>query len=52
MTQEHLTELFKAWWQESYGMPPITHATMTHVAFGMHLLDKLQQEDADPESAG
>lgn len=43
MTQEQITEIFKAWWQDSYGRPPITHATMTHVAFGEYLLTQLEQ---------
>lgn len=29
---------FRKWWQESYGLPPGTHAVMTHVAWGEHLL--------------
>ena len=29
---------FRAWWQESYGLPPGPHAVMTHVAWGEHLL--------------
>jgi hypothetical protein len=28
---------FRKWWQESYGLPPGTHAVMTHVAWGEHL---------------
>ena len=29
---------FRKWWQESYGLPPGSHAVMTHVAWGQHLL--------------
>ena len=29
---------FRAWWQQSYGLPPGTHAVMTHVAWGEYLL--------------
>jgi len=29
---------FRKWWQDSYGLPPGTHAVMTHVAWGEHLL--------------
>ena len=29
---------FRAWWQESYGWHVGTHAVMTHVAWGEHLL--------------
>jgi hypothetical protein len=31
---------FRAWWQESYGLPPGPHAVMTHVAWGEHLLQQ------------
>ena len=31
---------FRAWWQESYGLPPGPHAVMTHVAWGEYLLQQ------------
>ena len=33
-----MEDQFRAWWQESYGLPPGPHAVMTHVAWGEHLL--------------
>ena len=33
-----LEDVFKAWWEESYGRPPGTHAVMTHVGFAAHIL--------------
>ena len=31
---------FRKWGQESYGLPPGTHAVMTHVAWGEHVLSQ------------
>ena len=33
-----MEDQFRAWWQESYGWHVGTHAVMTHVAWGEHLL--------------
>lgn len=33
-----LEAAFRKWWQESYGLPPGSHAVMTHVAWAEHLL--------------
>ena len=33
-----LEDVFKAWWAESYGRPPGTHAVMTHAAFAEYVL--------------
>ena len=41
---------FRAWWQESYGWHVGTHAVMTHVAWGEHLLRQpLALPDGLPE---
>ena len=32
---------FRKWWQESYGLPPGSHAVMTHVAWGEYLMSQL-----------
>jgi hypothetical protein len=42
MNQESIEAAFKEWWEESYGRAPGTHAVMTHVAFGEHLLRLLE----------
>jgi hypothetical protein len=42
MDRTELEAKFREWWQSSYGMPPGTHAVMTHVGFAEWLL--LQQE--------
>lgn len=33
-----LEQVFRNWWQDSYGLPPGTHAVMTHVAWAQHVL--------------
>jgi len=33
--EERMRELFVKWWTDSYGRPPMNHATMTHVAFAI-----------------
>lgn len=38
---------FEEWWRDSYGVPPGTHAVMTHVAFAEHLLKLLELMDDD-----
>ena len=43
MTDEQLTELFRAWWQQSYPTPPGPHALMTHTAWARFLLERLGQ---------
>lgn len=42
MNRESIAAAFEDWWQESYGMPPGTHARMTHTAFGEHLLQLVE----------
>lgn len=42
MNEESLRAAFRDWWVESYGRPPGTHAEMTHVGFGLHLLQLLE----------
>jgi len=38
MDRTELEAKFREWWQSSYGMPPGTHAVMTHVAWAQHLM--------------
>ena len=39
MTSEELTELFRAWWNESFPLaPPNKQAVSTHVAFADYVL--------------
>jgi hypothetical protein len=42
MNDTSLDAAFRTWWQDSYGRPPGSHAVMTHVAFGRHLLQLLE----------
>lgn len=37
MDKAQLEQAFRAWWQESYGLPPGTHAVMTHTSWAEHL---------------
>jgi hypothetical protein len=39
---ELISAAFSAWWQDSYGRPPGTHAVMTHTAFAKHVLETLK----------
>lgn len=38
MNTTTIEQVFREWWEESYGRPPAPHALMTHVAFAEHLL--------------
>jgi hypothetical protein len=40
--EELIRNAFIAWWTDSYGRPPGTHAVMTHVAFAQHILETLK----------
>lgn len=51
MNELTLEVLFAEWWQESYGRPPGTHATMTHVAFARHLLELHELMQPAPQEA-
>lgn len=42
MNTESIKAAFQDWWRESYGMPPGTHAVMTHVAFTEYVLQLLE----------
>ena len=39
---ELIRNAFTAWWVDSYGRPPGTHAVMTHVSFAQHVLETLK----------
>jgi len=38
MNSTSIKAAFDAWWRDSYGVPPGTHAVMTHVAFAEYIL--------------
>ena len=40
--EELIRNAFTAWWTDSYGRPPGTHAVMTHVSFAQHVLSTIQ----------
>jgi hypothetical protein len=42
-SDEELDQLFRAWWKDSYGIPPTPHSLMTYPAWGRFLLDQLAQ---------
>jgi len=42
MNETSIRAAFDEWWRDSYGMPPGTHAVMTHVAFAAHLMALLE----------
>lgn len=42
MNEPAIEAAFRDWWIESYGIPPGTHAVMTHVAFAKFLLELLE----------
>jgi len=50
MNQTTLESAFQEWWKESYGLPPRTHAIMTHVAFAAHILALMELIDEQPDS--
>jgi hypothetical protein len=42
MNELTIQAAFREWFQEEYGRPPSGPAVMTHVAFGVHLLQLLE----------
>lgn len=40
MSDADLEATFRAWWRSSYPSQPGTHALMTHLGWGRHLLDR------------
>jgi hypothetical protein len=42
MNEATIKAAFEEWWRDSYGVPPGTHAVMTHTAFAAHLLTLLE----------
>lgn len=42
MTTPSVEEVFREWWEDSYGFPPAPHSVMTHVAFAEHMLQLLE----------
>ena len=42
MNEPTIRAAFDEWWRESYGVPPGTHAVMTHTAFAAHILQLLE----------
>ena len=47
MNDTELESYFIAWWRESYPSPPGTHALMTHLGWGRHLLNVLTAQTGD-----
>jgi hypothetical protein len=47
MDEATLKAAFEEWWRDSYGVPPGTHAVMTHTAFAAYILQlmELMQDD-------
>jgi len=47
MNEAAIKTAFEEWWRDSYGVPPGTHAVMTHVAFATYVLKlmELLQDD-------
>ena len=50
MNSESIKAAFDEWWRDSYGLPPRTHAIMTHTAFAEHIL-KLLELTSDAEDS-
>jgi hypothetical protein len=47
MNEPAIKAAFDEWWRDSYGVPPGTHAVMTHVAFAEYILKLVElQQDA------
>lgn len=42
MNELAIKAAFDAWWRDSYGVPPGTHAVMTHIAFTKYILELLE----------
>jgi hypothetical protein len=51
MNQASINAAFAEWWRESYGVPPGTHAVMTHTAFAAHILQLLELMQEAPADA-
>jgi hypothetical protein len=47
MNESSIRAAFEDWWRDSYGMPPGTHAVMTHTAFAAYLLTLLELTSDD-----
>jgi hypothetical protein len=48
MNEPAIKAAFDEWWRDSYGVPPGTHAVMTHVAFAEYILKLMElQQDAE-----
>jgi hypothetical protein len=47
MNEAAIKAAFDSWWRDSYGVPPGTHAVMTHTAFAEYILRlmELKQDD-------
>jgi hypothetical protein len=49
MNETTIQAAFEEWFREEYGRPPGGPAVMTHVAFGVHLLQLLElMQEAQP----
>lgn len=44
MDDLQLEELFRAWWADSYSMPPGPHVLMTHLSWARYLLSLSNQK--------
>ena len=42
MNEPAIKAAFEEWWRDSYGVPPGTHAVMTHVAFAVYILQLME----------
>lgn len=52
LTRSIIEQEFKEWWRSSYGVPPGTHALMTHTAFAEYMLLKSLGSAAAPLDGG
>jgi len=50
MNETSIRAAFDEWWRSSYGIPPGTHAVMTHVAFAAHMLTLLELMHPESET--
>lgn len=39
MDEQALEAIFAAWWVDNYGLPPRSHAVMTHASFAAYVLE-------------
>lgn len=51
LTDAELEDRFRAWWAESYTIPPGPHALMTHIAWARHLLEQAGAQQQQPEQS-